>query len=262
MDTTFSKLKVGSKIIFGKHTTVVQEAYRPYYISPPVEEDVTWIKCGGSDNLLISSKVLDVLCLDAGENRRTPENSRYPNLNIHQYLNADGEDWFIPAYDGDTAPSYKTSPGFLSGFSPEEIEALSPMPVPGCLDGETYSCFVRLPLAAEVFELNGSGPLPYFKRYKRRAEAAPYIRSVWNNNYYCPYAFADQQAVDRVSIIRQDGSLYPYGWLSNKVGIRPVISIRSDARFEQCEDGVYHFVPYADRMDVANEDDLLALLGI
>lgn len=262
METTFSKLKVDSRVVFGMHKTVVQEAYRPYYVSPPEEEPITWIKCGGNDNLLISEMVLDVLSIDARETvRRPPEYSRYPYMNIHQYLNAEGEGWFIPAYEGDSAPAYTSSPGFLSGFSLDEIDAMLPMPVPGCLDGENLSCLVRLPKADEVFPSNGT-TLPFFKRYARRASATRYIRAVWNNNHYCPYAFADMHDSDRISIIGRDGIRNDYGWAQNKNGIRPMISIRPDARFVQHEDGLYHFVPHAEKMDSASDDDLLALLGI
>ena len=103
---------------------------------------------------LITNNVIGQACLDAPEVRNPKERLRltgsnyYPFSNIHQWLNAEGSNWFSPAHEYDEPPtkeaiatrpniydrhgynSYAQKPGFLSWFSPAFREALYESDVP------------------------------------------------------------------------------------------------------------------------------------
>ena len=74
---------------------------------------------------LISKNIITSLAYDAAEPDNTIDrisssgNSRWDLSNIRQWLNSDGaaDSWFTPQHEFDTAPSYVSDPGFLTGFS-------------------------------------------------------------------------------------------------------------------------------------------------
>ena len=74
---------------------------------------------------LISKNIITSLAYDAAEPDNTigkissAGNSRWDLSNIRQWLNSDGaaDSWFTPQHEFDTAPSYVSDPGFLTGFS-------------------------------------------------------------------------------------------------------------------------------------------------
>ena len=75
---------------------------------------------------LISKNIITSLAYDAAEPDNTINsaislsgNSRWDLSNIRQWLNSDGaaDSWFTPQHEFDTAPSYVSEPGFLTGFS-------------------------------------------------------------------------------------------------------------------------------------------------
>ncbi len=57
--------------------------------------------------------------------RKNSGNNRYIYSNIHQWLNATkATEWYIAQHNADAAPTYSSSPGFLSGWSENHIAAL------------------------------------------------------------------------------------------------------------------------------------------
>ena len=99
---------------------------------------------------LVADRIVRKGCFDAAEPRSDHRwvkcfgSSDYGRSNIHQWLNAEGENWFSPLGETDAPPGaegtktgveYYTAPGFLSRFSPGFREALLMSAVPcaaGC----------------------------------------------------------------------------------------------------------------------------------
>jgi len=97
------------------------------------------LRVGGRDlpgypgTIGIAVHIIKQGCFDAKELTNPDENcvhhgnNHYPTSNAHQWLNADGPDWFKPAHEHDAAPvadniydgdnPYAGDPGFLTGFS-------------------------------------------------------------------------------------------------------------------------------------------------
>jgi hypothetical protein len=103
---------------------------------------------------LVANNVVGQACLDAPEpdnpdtRIRLTGNNYYAFSNLHQWLNAEGEKWFRPAYEYDTAPTeeniairpnfydrhgynaYNDKPGFLSWFGDDFRHAIYESDVP------------------------------------------------------------------------------------------------------------------------------------
>lgn len=62
---------------------------------------------------------------NSDSDRRSYGNNRYIYSNIHQWLNATkATGWYTAQHSADAAPAYSSSPGFLSGWSENHINAL------------------------------------------------------------------------------------------------------------------------------------------
>lgn len=62
---------------------------------------------------------------NSDSNRMRYGNNRYIYSNIHQWLNATkASNWYTAQHSADAAPAYSSSPGFLSGWSENHINAL------------------------------------------------------------------------------------------------------------------------------------------
>lgn len=62
---------------------------------------------------------------NSDSSRRSYGNNRYIYSNIHQWLNATKvSEWYTAQHGADAAPNYASSPGFLSGWSENHINAL------------------------------------------------------------------------------------------------------------------------------------------
>lgn len=62
---------------------------------------------------------------NSDSNRRNNGNNRYIYSNIHQWLNATkASGWYTAQHSADAAPAYSSSPGFLSGWSENHVNAL------------------------------------------------------------------------------------------------------------------------------------------
>jgi len=94
--------------------------------------DIVWRKV--SDNCdFISQRRVCRICFDVAEHRsdsrarRSHGNNFYPDSNVHQWLNASGNDWYRKSHEFDESPYYRGEDGFLTEFSSAERNALVPM---------------------------------------------------------------------------------------------------------------------------------------
>ena len=113
---------------------------------------------------LITEKIIDLRAYDASEADDSDEEYYYGNYtyklsNIHQWLNSNASagNWYSAAHADDRPPSYKTRPGFLYNFTPDErlallptTIALQPIYTPGT-STESIVAKVFLPSAYEIF---------------------------------------------------------------------------------------------------------------
>lgn len=243
MATTLAKLKIGSRIVFGSYAPAVWPGrfgdQRKTQPSP-----IRWIKCGRG-GLLISEYVIDYLAFDETENRgllnMTYGNPAYVPSNIHQYLNADGEEWFRPSDTYDARPKYADCQGFLSLFTGEELSVMCQhFPyVNGSYDERP--CLVRLPSFYEIFS-DYDTVLPYFKRYGRRAYPSDQLRRLLIGHYshYFSYRFADSSDERNNWSISGSGNLYRWNLPCVLGGIRPMIFIDPDTEFSPDDGGIYY----------------------
>ena len=168
-----SNLEVGSKVKFGKYQVESEEA-----------QDIVWTIVAKNhvsepaypDNsvTLHSSEILDLRCFDAKEpnnsnsDRQNYGNNRYSLSNLDQWLNknAAANAWYTTAHETDQSPNsssvvysntqYANRPGFLNGFTTDEINAIlstTVRVVKPSVDGGSYEDIQRkvfLPSTTEV----------------------------------------------------------------------------------------------------------------
>lgn len=130
-------LPIGSKIKFGK-----------YQVEDETSEDIIWLLIDknhegypSNSGTLITEKIIDLRAIDAKEpdnpiaHRAAYGNNNYLESNIHQWLNSDKEDWYIPQHEYDAPPindnlplsgltEYYNKQGFLNLFSKEDKKLL------------------------------------------------------------------------------------------------------------------------------------------
>lgn len=176
---------------------------------------------GYSGTTLITDHVVAQGCMDAPEPENPDErvritgNNRYALSNLHQWLNAEGEDWYRPTHPYDTPPTeeilslrptffgtsghnpYAEKPGFLSWFGEAFRSALLESRIP-CLSADQSEIEwipgkAFIPSAAEIGvklyrEAEGS-KLPLFRDFRMRY-AAPspdcIMESEWQPAYFKP----------------------------------------------------------------------------
>lgn len=97
-------------------------------------------------------------------NRKSYGNNRYIYSNIHQWLNATkASGWYVAQHSADAAPTYSSSPGFLSGWSENHIAALDSATLTtsrASVDGggtETFDARVALISTTELGLQRGTG---------------------------------------------------------------------------------------------------------
>lgn len=125
---TIADLPIGAKLKFGA-----------YSVSGEMPHKICWVKAH-RDGTVLTEFMEDQCAFDAkepenpDEYRRSYGNNRYSQSNAHQFLNAEGTDWFRPTHEYDTAPEdrlmyngrhgYVQKPGFLHYFDEWEVEAI------------------------------------------------------------------------------------------------------------------------------------------
>jgi hypothetical protein len=149
---------------------------------------------GYAGTALVTDCAIKLASFDASEpanpeeSKKESGNNFYPFSNIHQWLNAGQDDWYVPAHDFDAPPaaenidhgrldfynvpfysnhakfsgdfSYQHHPGFLTWFSPEFVESVCEVDVPCVPDrdhahvvhGQPSSCYIK----SKVFLLSAA----------------------------------------------------------------------------------------------------------
>lgn len=115
--------------------------------------------------------------------RRYYGNNRYIYSNIHQWLNATkASNWYTAQHSADAAPTYASSPGFLSGWSENHIAALDRATLTtsrASIDGGGTETFVARVALISTTELGlqsntGGGRLDIFNSDGDRATGSYY----------------------------------------------------------------------------------------
>ena len=171
---------------------------------------------------LISKNIITSLAYDAVEPDNTiasqissSGNSRWDLSNIRQWLNSDGaaDSWFTPQHEFDTAPSYVSDPGFLTGFS-----------------SETKQHFVTSTISTPVPNIYNIGSvntndifyLPLFKDIPSN-----YLSINADSSYFTRFRSAMLQVSNIYYIDKNGKQSASIGIAAKEVlGIRPIISIK------------------------------------
>lgn len=244
----FSDLKVGAFIQLGSYAP---SRGRPQF-GRPSPSPILWTKC--SPTHLISTFILDLMVFDAPEQRPgqphyyREQNGDYLLSNIHQYLNADGDGWFVPTHELDAAPDYASRPGFLTDFTTDELDMLAVQQF------DRTECLVRLPLSGEIIPGHPE-TFSYFKRYGRRTQYD------WNRfGSFASYYLSDQHQNPANGCVRlgRDGQKHTFTYPGNREGIRPVISVKADAAFTLSGSGPW--IPVIAPKSPQEDDSMFDLL--
>lgn len=175
---------------------------------------------------------------NSDSNRRIYGNNRYIYSNIHQWLNATKvSGWYTAQHSADAAPSYVSSPGFLSGWSENHIAALDRATLTTSrtsIDGggtETFVARVALISTAELGlqSSTGGGRLDIFNADGDRATGTVYwTRTPDSSRPYDAYQ------------VTASGGLYEY-YVYVAYGVRPLCTPKSTTyvSLEPDSDGCY-----------------------
>ena len=164
---------------------------------------------------------------NSDSNRRSYGNNRYIYSNIHQWLNATkAGGWYTAQHSADAAPTYASSPGFLSGWSENHIAALDRATLTtsrASVDGGGTETFVARVALISTTELGlqsntGGGRLDIFNSDGDRVAGPSYLtRTPYPSNSYDAYQ------------VSGDGGLTSYYGYSViiELGVRPLCSPKS-----------------------------------
>lgn len=164
---------------------------------------------------------------NSDSNRRSYGNNRYIYSNIHQWLNATkAGGWYTAQHSADAAPTYASSPGFLSGWSENHLNALDRPTLTvsrSDTDGggtETFASRVALMSTTELGleSGTGNGRLDIFNSNDDRATGSYY----WTRTPYPPYSSV-------VGQVDTAGSLSMNYDAIGAFGVRPLCSPKSTA---------------------------------
>lgn len=176
---------------------------------------------------------------NSDSDRKRFGNNRYIYSNIHQWLNATkASGWYVAQHNADAAPKYSSSPGFLSGWSENHLNALDRPTLTvsrSDTDGggtETFASRVALMSTTELGLENGTGNgrLDIFNSDGDRATGSAY----WTRTPHSSISY-------NVRPVYPTGALIvSYGAYSQQ-GIRPLCSPKSTTLVspEMDEDNCY-----------------------
>lgn len=157
---------------------------------------------------------------NSDSNRKRYGNNRYIYSNIHQWLNATkASNWYTAQHIADAAPTYASSPGFLSGWSENHIAALDNATLTTSranIDGggtETFVARVALISTTELGLQNstGGGRLDIFNSDGDRATGSFY----WTRT---PYSSVSNGA----HLVAGSGGLSIIDGVYGADGVRPL----------------------------------------
>ena len=237
----------------------------------------------GDGILLITDKVIAAGAMDAPEpeneldNFRLCGNSNYALSNLHQWLNSDRKDWFVPTHAADTPPSeeylslrptlydpvghnaYADKPGFLTRFHRHFREMICTSAIP-CADTEGEGVHelkvkVFIPSAAELGLRTGvvdeGSELPLFRDFGMRY-ACP-SRECLEESTWQPAFFRENRTfwywlrtpnTKTKGFVAFSHFVNPFAFkfaCSPWLGIRPMLSIRGDAEIAPIGNSLGHY---------------------
>lgn len=100
----------------------------------PNEDEMTWMKMS-EDNLFLADRKAGFMPYDYYEPdspsraRRSNGNNFWPHSNVCQWLNASGEDWYVPQHPHDRIRGAYCDAGFLDRFEPNELSIMQDMEI-------------------------------------------------------------------------------------------------------------------------------------
>lgn len=157
---------------------------------------------------------------NSNSDRRNFGNNRYIYSNIHQWLNATkASGWYTAQHSADAAPAYSSSPGFLSGWSENHVNALDKATLTtsrSSVDGGGTETFVARVALISTTELGlqsgtGGGRLDIFNSDGDRSTGANY----WTRT-------PDPSISSNVRQVGTSGTLYLNNLASSAYGVRPL----------------------------------------
>lgn len=175
---------------------------------------------------------------NSDNSRRSDGNNRYIYSNIHQWLNAtQAAGWYTAQHSADASPAYASSPGFLSGWSENHLNALDKLTwtvTRSSVDGGGTETFVSRIALMSTTELGlesgtGNGRLDIFNSDGDRATGSSY----WTRTP----SPSSSRSVRRV---HSSGTLYN-DYASGDYWLRPLCSPKSTTyvSLEPDGDGCY-----------------------
>ena len=245
---------------------------------------------GYSGTLLLCDHIVRQMCYDAQEPKNPKRdshnyinirgNSNYITSNLHQWLNACGEDWFTPQHEYDAPPSaentycgenpYDILPGFLTEFSQEFRDALVTVQLPcsvkqpqGGVELEYHPAKVFIPSLAEIGEnkpddLQDGTRYPLFDDWRMlracltaEAKAAGdwqplhHFTQVFEGACYWYWLRTPHENIGCLVRDLTAGGMVQYTYANNaRLGVRPALNLQGDSLVadEPDENGVYHLI--------------------
>lgn len=176
---------------------------------------------------------------NSDSDRRSYGNNRYIYSNIHQWLNATkASGWYVAQHSADAAPDYSSSPGFLSGWSENHLNALDRPTLTvsrSSTDGGGTETFVSRVALMSTTELGlgsgtGNGRLDIFNSDGDRATGSPY----WTRTPHSSLS-------GNVGQVGTTGAVSGYYSARSAYGVRPLCSPKSTTLVspEMDEDNCY-----------------------
>lgn len=250
-ELTLGKLKVGSRLKFGRYTAGIGTEPQP----------ILWLKASPKCDF-ITEYAVDQLCYDAGECRQgerySTSHNEYELSNINQFLNSENDSWFHPTHQYDNPPRYHEHPGFLYNFDPSELDVL---------EEKELECgiSVRVALPTEndiVFQ-----GLPLFKKRGLRAHPSSDLM-LTRLTFMSQTQFLNVGT--RTPHRSREGCFYTvdYGGYEGSCssmsapGIRPMCFPNPNTPCVMVDDGIYEIIPRDTKDVFMDSNDLLSMLGL
>lgn len=282
MSQLLSNLEVGSKVKFGKYQ-VESETPEPIVWTIVAKNHVSEPAYPANSVTLHASEILDLRCFDAKEpnntdaDRQSYGNNRYSISNLDQWLNknAAANAWYAATHSADQPPDrssvyantqYASRPGFLNGFTTDEINAILSTTirvVKPVVDGSSYEDIQRkvfLPSNTEVglsnensiaegsawgYYTSNSARIGYLTQQCFGNTLSNTKPSSEETGWYWWLRTPRYDDPNDVWSVKSDGSgLYGYFPYRGQIGVRPALNLSTSLLVSDStdSDGCYTFV--------------------
>ena len=249
-------MAVGDRLIVGAYRTFGGDRL----------QDIAWMKVSQNNDFIAAAEI-DILEFDSqepqspGRERRRGGNSFYPLSNIHNFLNAEREEWYEPTHTADQPP-FRLRTGFLKDFEPWERECIEEreivVAVPEGSKREfgrsvRIRCLVSLPSADEL------GRLPASDAEDVIVEGESFDMNVFSDGFATMTRTGTGPS--RILCYQRRRGFYPRS-ASNMEHISPVIRLKGDvAVTDSSDEQGFHYPEFPeDSAYYTKADDLAAIL--